>query len=260
MISDKDRERMAKIMGSYKEDISTANILLLGEEGSGKTYMLQTARLPLYIDSFDPGGTKTIKDFIFSSGSVVNSAWEDDKPKKAHVFKEWEKQFLQMHQDNFFANVGTYVIDSFSMFQITLMNEIASRYKRTDGVLERMDWQIISNSIRDLFLLLFALPCDVIVTGHLSSEKDEVSGKFNNKMATTPSLQSLLPRLFDEVWVLITENGSKGISRKILTCNDGRYKARTRIGSNKFNTYEDPDIMKMLIKAGLSKDHKERLI
>jgi hypothetical protein len=256
-LTDKDKARLKSLMTSYQEESKYVNILLLGEEGVGKTHLLQTCRQPLYIDSFDPGGTKTIRNFLLKSGSIVDTRWEKCEPT---TYMNWEKNFLDLKRSGFFEAVGTYVIDSFSLFAISLQAELVRRYRRPDGILEIKDWNIINNAIRDTFLVLFQLPCDVVVTGHLSSEKDEVSGRVTNKIAATPSTQGLLPKLFDEIYVLIADNSAKGISRKVLTQNDGRYKARTRIGNGKLEVYEEAHICNILKKAGIPVEHKGRLI
>ena len=54
--------------------------LVTGETNAGKTFLLRTARLPVHIDSFDPGGTKGLRDMI-ASGDVV----ADTQIGRAHV-------------------------------------------------------------------------------------------------------------------------------------------------------------------------------
>ena len=38
--------------------------IICGETNTGKTYLLNTARFPIHIDSFDPGGTKCLDPWI----------------------------------------------------------------------------------------------------------------------------------------------------------------------------------------------------
>ena len=53
----------AKLKSMYQEDVQskTVNILLLGESGSGKTFLMRTAPGPVHIDSFDPGGSTSLR-------------------------------------------------------------------------------------------------------------------------------------------------------------------------------------------------------
>ena len=52
--------------------------LVTGETNAGKTFLLRTARRPVHIDSFDPGGTKGLRDLIASGDVVADTRYEDD--------------------------------------------------------------------------------------------------------------------------------------------------------------------------------------
>jgi len=54
--------------------------LITGETNAGKTYILRTARRPIHIDSFDPGGTKCLSDLIASGDVIADTTWENDDP------------------------------------------------------------------------------------------------------------------------------------------------------------------------------------
>ena len=49
-------------------------------------------------------------------------------------------------------------------------------------------------------------------------------------------------------------NWAKGIDRKIVTSNNGKFKARTRIGRDVFALREDPSIKGMLKKIGFPEE------
>ena len=54
------RKQAAELAEKYKNDRKqrSFNLLLLGEMGSGKTFLIRTARKPVHIDSFDPVGVR----------------------------------------------------------------------------------------------------------------------------------------------------------------------------------------------------------
>src|SRR4030042_5062977 len=70
--------------------------LVTGETNAGKTYILRTARFPIHIDSFDPGGTKCLRDLIRSDSNpkgqiIADTQWEADDPFKPDKFALWKK-------------------------------------------------------------------------------------------------------------------------------------------------------------------------
>lgn len=248
-----------RIRNMYSGDATqgTFNALILGPSGSGKTRLLQTCRLPVLLHSFDPGGSKTVFDMIKSGSIVADTRFETDSAKKPEAYKLWEKEFENLKNANAFQHFGTYCIDSFTTFIDALKNEVARKCGRADGLLQLQDWQVLGNVVKDVLKLCMSLPCDFIVTGHLSSEKDELSGKVVNRIATIPSLQNTLPLLFDEVYMMQADETAKGLERYMLTGNTGRFEAKTRLGSNgKFALKEPPDIKMLLKKAGRSTEDK----
>ena len=257
------RTTLAEIRKNYKEDKSQEgfNLLLLGEEGVGKTYLTRTMRKPVLIHSFDPGGTKNLKKEIAEGSIIVDSRFEHEDISKSktiltrtHVFRDWEREFERLESGGVFGQLGTYVIDSFSTMLIFLRMEVARRFKREDSALQLQDHGVVNSTMRDYFLKLLTLECDVVVMGHLESEKDEVSGRIHNKLDGPRGLQSLLPKIFDEIYVMQAKESAKGIERSLLTVNNGKYRARTRIGAGKFDSVEqltDIGLKGLLRKAGL---------
>lgn len=246
----------------YNQDLAqhTFNCLLLGEVGSGKTHMISTARRPILIHSFDPGGTKIkpLRDGEKEGWVAIDSRFETDRMKSPEAYKLWESEFESLFRNNIFDGVGTYVIDSFSLFTLSLKYKILKDQGRKDGVMTMHDWQVLGNIVIDMVKVTNSLPCDVIYTGHLSLEKDDVTGKQKAMISTIPSLQTTLPQIFDEIYVLEANETPQGIDRSIVTANTGKYQARTRIGSGVFDTREPADFKSLLEKAGFPHDYKEK--
>lgn len=67
----------------------------------------------------------------------------------------------------------------------------------------------------------------------------------------TGKLKVRIPLLFDEIYITVAKEGSKGTVHSFLTAPDGQYFGRTRLGENGlFELYEKPDIKYLLRKAG----------
>ena len=246
------------VRNMYSTDMAqqTFNCFLAGEVGSGKTHMIQTARQPILIHSFDPGGTKHLQPCIEEGWMLVDTRFELDRLDAPKAYKLWEEEFEKMYDSGIFDSLGTFVVDSFTMFVLALKYKIVKDNGRKDGVMTMHDWQVLGNIIIDVIKTINSLGCDVIFTGHLTLEKDEVTGKQKAMLATIPSLQSTLPQLFDEIYVIEATETSKGIDRSVVTANTGKYQCRTRIGSGKFDTREEADFGHLLKKAGKDFSYK----
>jgi hypothetical protein len=240
------------------------NLLLLGESGSGKTTLCSTARCPIHIDSFDPGGTKALMSMVKSGKAIVDSRWESEDPTKPMIAKAsgapgkewayiaWKKEFERRVNSGYFEHMGTYVLDSATTWSLAIMNWILG-VAGIPGEAPRFtkDYGPQKIEIQNMVKKMLDLPCDFVMTGHLESDKDEVSGRIKYKFMTTGKAEVIIPLQFDEIWTMISEQkGMKDVEYKVLTAKNGAYPAATRIGKGTFQTFEEPDIKALLKKAG----------
>ncbi len=243
-----------KLRQMYKEDKKqeSFNLLLLGESGTGKTFITRTCRTPVLIDSFDPGGTKGLRKEIEAGDIIVDTRWEDEDPMNPKAFKLWEAEFERRLKLGFFNQIGTYVLDSATTWSDAIMNHILKR-AGIPGQAPRFthDYTPQKIIIRNKLQKMLSLPCDFILTGHLEAQKDDVTGKVKWRFLTTGKGTVTIPLLFDEIYVTTTKETSKGVTYQLLTARTSTYMAATRIGRDKFETYEKPDIKYLLKKAGL---------
>lgn len=255
-----EAERLRKM---YTEDVrqKTFNALVLGKHGSGKTFMLRTARKPVHIDSFDPGGAKGLRDLIESGDVIVDTRYEAEKPRKPFAFDLWCKEMAAREQMGYFNSIGTYCIDSATTWSDAIMNSIL---KKAGLAGEPPRWAhdfvpqkvIIENWLHELL----ALPCDFFLTGHLEGQKDEVSGQMFYQFMTTGKGAIKIPLLFDEIYVMDPKKTSSGVEYRLLTQATGTYTARSRLAANGLlETYEQPDIKNMLRKVKLTYEDKPKL-
>lgn len=238
------------------------NALIYGYMGTGKTTMIGTARKPILLHCFDPGGEKVLVDQINKGEVMVNNSFQNEEAKKPTAYKDWEKEFDRLRGiDGFFESIGTFAIDSVTTWSEALMNTILKSNGRAGGTPQMQDYLVQINILRDTIKLITTLPCDVILTGHVDTEKDEITGRIMSGVMITGKLKEKLPLLLDEVYMSTSKETRNGIDYSILTRNTGQYKARTRIGRGGiFETYEVPDIKVLLRKAGIDDSDKPLLI
>jgi hypothetical protein len=262
----KVRDRVAATRARYAEGSSRfANIIVYGDFGTGKSQLASTCPKPVFIDSFDPGGTKTraLQAGIEAGDIIVENKWEKDSWKDPFAFNEWEKEMELRHKEGFFDAIGTYCLDSLTKWADSMMYEILRRgtrgKTRKGGNPELQDYLVQQMTSVDWLGVLMGYNCHVLCTGHIGLIKDEVSGKIETGLLLAGKLSEKVPLVFDEKYVSLVKNSSAGPQHQLLTKNDGYYKAETRMGGDKFDQYEKTDIRYLLEKAGRDSKDKEKL-
>lgn len=247
-----------KTMYDTQAQNKSYNALIYGPMGSGKTNITRTCRGPVLIHSFDPGGTKTVRDEIEAGKIFADTSFEVEDPFKPSAFVSWDKTYHRLKQGGMFDKIGTFVIDSATTWASAAMNEVLKRAGRAGSQPFQQDYLpamvLIENAIKDLT----SLPCDCILLAHEDADKDEASGKMFVGPLFVGKLKYRIPVLFDEIYYATTKETSQGVNYHLLTRSTGLYKARTRLGKGGlFETYEVQDIKALLKKAGYSTEDKQ---
>lgn len=257
------KKKASEINELYKNDgrQNSFNLLLVGESGTGKSYILRTARQPVHIDSFDPGGTKCLRDEISMGSIIADTRWENDDPFNPTVWRDWVRETQARMKMDYYSALGTYVIDSGTKWADAVMNQVL-KAAGIPGETPRFtkDYSPQKTQILNWIKYLLRVPCDFIMTGHLEANKDDVTGAITYRLMTTGKAVMLIPIEFDEIWVTHTKSRAAGLEYQIITAHTGPYLASTRIGKGGiFDTYEKPDIKYLLRKAGLPTEDKPLL-
>ena len=250
------KKEFSEIMGAYKGDDGREPIrtIIYGEFGTGKTMCSITGRTPILVHSFDPGGSKSIKDspLIASSDLAIDRRFEVEDPNSPTAYTLWGNEFNRLNKAGAFNSIGTFVMDSFTTYSQLVMNKtLLSSSSNWKGVPTQQDYNRMMGAVRRDIQVITSLPCDIVLTAHIDLEKDEVSGVTKTEMLVVGKLKRYIPLLFDELYVSLSNNTSKGIKYQLLTQNDGNYQARTRIGKGKFGKYEEPNLNDLYKKAGV---------
>jgi hypothetical protein len=256
------KQEISKLRYQYEKDTtqSTFNCLVTSESGCGKTYMARTCRFPVHIDSFDPGGSKGLKKWIDSGDIVVDTRYEAEDAIKPTAYKLWKSEFKRRVEGGYFRHFGTYFIDSGTTFAQAIMNWVMQK----DGVAGQAprftkDYTPQKFELRNQIKKCLNLPCDFILTAHLRLLEDPESGRHKFRLFTTGDGMIILPLLFDELYTLRTVAKSSDVNYQLLTKSTGLYLARSRIGSDKLNAVEEPNIKALLKKSRFPSEDKPKL-
>ena len=262
----KIQSRVESVRDQYRSSASQfSNFLVYGDFGTGKTKLASTCPTPVFIDSFDPGGTKTaaLQEGIGKGDIIVDNRWEKESWRHPIAYKAWDEEMVAREKEGFFDYIGTYVLDSATKWSDALMFEIMRRgsggASRAGKNPQLQDYLLQQLTAIDCLGHMMSLPCHTLVTGHKGIEKDETTGKIETGLLMYGKLSAKVPLVFDEKYITRVKDSSKGSEYVLQTKNDGYYKAETRIGGGKFDTFEAPDIKRLLVKAGKSAEDKKPL-
>ena len=243
--------------------------LIYGEIGSGKTYLLRTARFPIHIDSFDPGGTKCLKPWIDKGDIVCDTTWENEDPYNPKVFADWMRTTEVRLQIGYFDQFGTYTLDGLSMFSEAVMNyELKKAGREGEAPMHRRDYNPQKVEIVNRIKRFMSLKPDFFLMAHLRREEDVIGQtkeglpikEFKYRLNVTGNAVLSLPLLFDEIYILEGKETSSGLERSLIIEAQGKYIARSRLKSDgKLGMREDADIKKLLKKIGLNWEDKSKL-
>lgn len=256
------KQEFEKIRADYQRsrEISSHNFLIYGNIGTGKTRVAATAPGPVLFHSFDPGGTRTldtlIRRGIIPKGKVLVEEFSAEDAYHPTMYSKWKKRLDELVKEEFFKHIGTYVLDSLTSWNEAIMDKVIQEDKKmTAGMPPQIqNYDKHQSIVRNLVKILCELPCNFILTGHIGTNKDEVTGRIMTVLeAHGRRLNIKVPIQFDEVYITSVVPGKDGPAWKLQVNHDGRFVARTRIGSDGiFNTFEEPNITALLKKAGIA--------
>jgi len=249
--------------------------LITGQIGVGKTFLSRTARKPVHIDSFDPGGTKCVRKWIKEGSIIADTRWEREDPYDPTVFGEWMKEVKFRLEQGYFNMFGTYWLSSATTWGDAAMNyqlagagKIDAKSRAGEAPKFTRDYTPQKIMMINHIKKFMTLPCDFIMEGHLRTF-EEVKGETKQgseiksvkyRFFTTGQAMVTIPMQFDEIYVLKGYDVSGGVKRVLLTDAQDEYLARSRLRADeKLSVEEEPDIKALLKKIGLSWEDKPAL-
>ncbi len=255
-------EEVARMNAVYAEKVGekmTYNLLLYGPAGSGKTHLCTTGRGPFLFHMFDPGGAKIPPiQKGFREGEIMveeftRNIMDIPDPKRAGRkllgYEHWVQQFESKVASGFFNNIGTFVMDSATTWIQRMMYAITTNRKREDHLPAIQDYLLATTLVLDFLTIATDLPCDFILTSHITIDKDEVSGRIHTTLNVFKGLKVSMPILFDDMYVTQAISKAEGVEYKVLTRPKGDFDAKSRLGAGVLNIYEEADLTAIIKKV-----------
>jgi len=219
-------------MAKLSEAVGNASflkVLAYGKSGAGKTVFGTTFPTPIAIADFDGKATsaanywnskdkKRLSEIDFENYMVSPSRNGAMSYRKFLAdLSAMEKQVIEGK-----FTLKTYVIDSLTALADQMMASIIAEnpgLKRTEAMTPVMqDWMIFTPHMKSLIYRVLSLPCNIVVIGHVLTEKDETTNMISNQISLPGKLPDLLPKLFGEVYYCHTQAEKDGkINHMALT-------------------------------------------
>lgn len=203
--------------------------IIYGQSGTGKTFSLRTARKPLFIDSFDPGGSVVLADLIQKGEAIIRTEFENEDPKNPSAFAKWDYSLDAIEKSGLMARFGTYVLDSATTWGQACLNLVMQKAGRAGGTPQQNDWYPQMVLMEAGIRRIFKFPCDIIFICHTDVQKDEIIGKLTRSPALTGKSKTRIPLLFSEVYYSDTKRSSKGTEYYWQMQSDATNQAKSRL-------------------------------
>ncbi len=246
-----------------------ANILLYGDNTTGKSVCMTTAPKPLFVLDLDDRpqtymGIDGIENEIFREDSRTASAYRDLKKTLRTLENIAEKDFPY----------ATVALDSTSALVRTMADDLlgldGTGNNDTEG-LTIAQWGAVAERLRRIFMTMKRLPCLTICISHDQLVKDDIDGSievvtlgYMNKAAKRT------PDFFDEVYRAHVKKNRRTRQREYLLQiqRDRKYPARTSMNlrDKKGNFYpildaEEPqNIQAILDKVAYAFENQDEVL
>lgn len=259
------KKHAAEIKKMYDEDPRnlTFNAIVHGPIKTGKTSLLRTCPKPIFVHSFDPGGTLVLRDMIDKGEVLVDTRFEKEDPFAPKACRLWEDEFNYLYRKDFFSHVGTFAIDSMTTWAQVVMYEVIRRAakvkkdREVGGAPQENDWLPQMAFIENYMRKFLSLPCNCVLLGHSDQPKDREGNAVGDLgIMITGKLRERIPALFSEIYYLRIKD-YKAETRELLTKPVYGIQAGSRLGrGGKLNKEEPPDIKAIMKKCGLDTTDK----
>ena len=234
-----------------KVDADIKKVLLIGQEGSGKTEFLKTMPKPVYVFSFDKGymtlaGTPGIKVGLCM----------DENRYKPHAYADFLTKFNELKKgasytwpDGRVEQYRTIAIDSISFLSTFLFDHLQAMKNNVDKPGGYDVYGLVKSKTQDILNQSVMLAEYVVCTALRDVDKDDTTGEIFYVPSMVGSIKNEIGAWFDAVLYMTVDKSPTGEKTyKMLTVGDRRQKAKIRVPSavgRIIAAAEEPDFAKL---------------
>lgn len=219
--------------------------LLYGHSGSGKTVLACSFPGPIKVFDFDNKISSAANFYANNAerlGQIDYTAYTVEKlskdPLANRPFRRFIDDFNRLGSipvDKF--PFKTVVLDSLTSFAEQLMTEEmlqnASPNRQSMGgvsVPHMADYLVSITYCKSVLSQLLSLPCNVVIIGHLSQDKDELTGEITRQVAIWgKDLPGWIPKVCEEAYYMYAKQEGNKLSYWAQTQQGNRYVARSQL-------------------------------
>lgn len=224
---------------SFKSQSPFRKILLIGDSGAGKTTATASFPGPVLMCDFD-GKVDSAAQFlaVHNPAQLELVEYNDYSDygkfsgKKITAVEQFNKDMGDLAKITPFP-YKTIVVDSLTLFSDASMEylmKLNHGIKRTvtNGVQipALQDYQMARIWFKQIIGAMLALPCHVVFTAHIQTEKDELSGQILRSPMMAGKLSKELPIYFGEVWRAYRDDKGQHWAQ---TQSDSKFVCRSQI-------------------------------
>lgn len=212
-------------------------VMVYGESGSGKTCLASGFPGPVHYSDFD-GKISSVIGFLSKNNPARLQEIEYDpftdvtKAKGVRPFKAFLERLTLLEKEVAAGKYKTVVIDSMTTLSDALMENVMAENPGIKGpvagVPGMQHYLVLTFQFKQLIKRLLALPCNVVMLGHIKVDKDENTGRITYRPMLSGQLPEQVPILFEEVYRAFVETKEGKTTHYAQTRPQGGYVARTQ--------------------------------
>lgn len=208
--------------------------LIYGEAGAGKSVAAATFPGPILWFDWDRKISSVASHFRGNDLLKNIQVWQPSPGIEHDSMPEFFEETQKL--DDLVASGGklpeTIVLDTLTTFSNAMLRHIVRtnpNFKRPEAKQKgastcQQDYGILKKVFVQMFSGILTLPCNIILLGHIKTEKDDSTGEILRQTNMDGSFAKELPSLMEEVYRIHVKDGK----RLIQTVADNRYFARTQ--------------------------------
>lgn len=240
-------------------------IILIGNEGSGKTNFIGTMPKPIYLFSFDKG-----YDTLAGTPGITVCLCMDEDRYRPHAYMDFKTKFDEIRRgkkykwaDGREEPYKTIAIDSLSFLSTLLYDHEQKVNNSIDKQGGFGVWGNVKSKLQDIVNQAVLASEYFVCTALLETTKDDITGEIFFVPSMMGSMKNEVGAWFDAVFYMTVDKNPNTGEKKynMLTVGDRRQKAKIRLPSNISNVIsavEQPsfDVLMKKIDAALAQSQQ----